>query len=171
MKNHHDQLFVWIWEQRRICWISGQTANGTECLVPRHSSVRMSQEDHQHQRQIRKVRKRMIKHGGNLFPRKKSRYDHGQPVEAIEPRQLAESNLQHRDHQREQERPNSMLKVIIVSEEAADWQKFFSADVERSLTDWQPYRKRTLKLHLRKVAKLCIQSLVQLRITEQVRRG
>ena len=46
-----------IWKQRRIRWNS---IRQRECLVPRHSSVRVPHKDHQSQRRIRKVRKSRI---------------------------------------------------------------------------------------------------------------
>ena len=51
-----------------------------QCLVLRHSSDRVPHQDHQHQRWIRNIRKRLFSRGG-IVSHQKSRCDHGQPRE------------------------------------------------------------------------------------------
>ena len=91
---------------------------------------------------------------------KKSRYDHGQPRETswqkqktrnIEPRQLRAISST-AEIIKEQNKQRSLRSMYFPFQRKADWEQL-SADVERSLTNCQPYKKGTLKLQLREAAK------------------
>ena len=145
-----------IRKQRRFRRNFTRRRTGVSCassVLCYGTSVRVPHKDHQPQRPFRRFRKRRIQRGrtvsqekGSIRPRTARETSwHSIKQETNEPRQLRAISST-----AEIIKENRSSNVFVPLER--DWEQF-SANVERSLADWQPYRKRTLKLQVRIAAK------------------
>ena len=146
-----------IWKQRRIRWYSIRQRTGVSCATTQFRPS-FSQRSSIPKTDQKGSEKKNMKRSSRL-PRKRvdiATDSWGTPPGITQNKKQVNLESWHQSlaqqrSSKKTEAANSTCNVLIFQKEADREQ--FSVDVERSLADWQPYRKRTLKLHLRTAAK------------------
>ena len=156
-----------VWKQRRIHW--------TSIRQPRQRSVRVYQEDHQRQRRIRKVREKTFKRS-NRLPRNRvdtsmdsrgkppGKTQHKKQLSSRQPR----ANFSTADVIKEIRSSEVYVQCTCCSKRSTLGTVFCRCG--KKLGGWTAVQEKNAQVIIDKGCQ-SIQSLVQLRITEQVRRG
>ena len=175
MKNHHERLFVMDLEAAQNSLGFNQTANGTVLCYDTVPSEFLTKIINLKDGSERFGKDEYLEE--QVSPKKRSRHDHGQPretswhntkQETIEPRQLRAISRT-AEIIKENRSSEMYAQCTCVVPKEADGEQI-SADVERSLADGTAVQEKNAQVTDENGCQF-IQSLVQLRIAEQVQRS